>query len=80
MKHDSTKYNDREIRLIGMTANHTSRPDKVLFFADPHFLLNAYAHCTHCQSPTSRPSNQNLPKSAILPPLQKEILKKYLYA
>ena len=39
MKHDSTKYNEREIRLIGMTANHTSRPDKVLFFADPHFLF-----------------------------------------
>ena len=39
MKHNRTKYNDRENRQIGMTADHTSLPDKVLFFADPHFLF-----------------------------------------
>ena len=66
MKHDSTKYNDREIRLIGMTANHTSRPDKVLFFANPHFLFFKSQPTLHTlASRTSRPTNQNLPKSAI---------------
>ena len=39
MKIDKTTYKDREKRQIGMTADHTSRPDKVLFFADPHFLF-----------------------------------------
>lgn len=39
MKIDMTTNIDREIRQIGMTADHTSRPDKVLFFADPHFLF-----------------------------------------
>lgn len=39
MKIDETTYKDRNERLIGMTANHTSQPDKVLFFADPHFLF-----------------------------------------
>ncbi|OFY18941.1 MAG: hypothetical protein A2W98_01895 [Bacteroidetes bacterium GWF2_33_38] len=39
MKIDKTTYKDRKERLIGMTADHTSRPDKVLFFADPHFLF-----------------------------------------
>jgi len=39
MKHDISTYRDRENRQIGMTADHTSRPDKVLFFADPHFLF-----------------------------------------
>jgi len=41
MKIDKTTNEDRKERLIGMTADRTSRPDKVLFFADPH--------CTHWQ-------------------------------
>ncbi len=38
MKQDRTTYKDRENRQIGMTADHTSRPDKVLFFPTAHFL------------------------------------------
>jgi hypothetical protein len=39
MKIDMTTNIDREMGQIGMTADHTSRPDKVLFFANPHFLF-----------------------------------------
>jgi len=39
MKIDKTTYKDKEENQIGLTANHPSRPDKVLFFADPHFLF-----------------------------------------
>ena len=51
MKTDNATYKDRKERPIGMTADHASRPDKVLFFADTHFLfLRADPHCTHCQA------------------------------
>jgi hypothetical protein len=51
MKIDKTTYKDRKERIIGMIADYTNRPDKVLFFADPHFLffLRADTHCTHWQ-------------------------------
>jgi len=50
MNIDKTTYKDRKERPIEMTADHTSRPDKVLFFADTHFLfLRADPHCTHWQ-------------------------------
>jgi len=39
MKIDKTTYKDRKERLIGMIADHTSLPDKVLFICDPHFLF-----------------------------------------
>jgi hypothetical protein len=39
MKHDSKTHIDGQERLIGITADHTSRPDKVLFSTDPHFLF-----------------------------------------
>ena len=45
MKIDKTTYIDKVENQIGLTADHTSRPDKVLFFADPR----ASAHCTHWQ-------------------------------
>jgi len=63
MKHDNAKYNDREIRQIGMTAEHISRPDKVLFFADPQFFKS---HCTlhTLASRTYRRTIQSFPKSA----------------
>ena len=32
-------YKDKEENQIGLTADHTNRPDKVLFFADPHFVF-----------------------------------------
>jgi len=43
MKIDMTTYTDKE-NQIGLTADHTSRPDKVLFFADPHFLFKTNPH------------------------------------
>jgi hypothetical protein len=51
MKIDKTTYKDRKERQIAMTADHTSRPDKVLFFATHIFcFLRADPHCTHCQA------------------------------
>ena len=67
MKIDKTTYKDKEENQIGMTANYTSRPDKVLLFADPHFLFFKSQLTLHTlASRTSRPTNQDLPKSAIL--------------
>ena len=68
MKIDKTTYKDRKERLIGMIADHTSLPDKVLFFADPHFLFFKSRPTLHTlASRTSRHTYQNLPKIAILP-------------
>ena len=39
MKIDKTTYKDREKRQNGMTAYYSSRPDKILFFAEPYFLF-----------------------------------------
>ena len=39
MKIDKTTYKDKEEIQIGMTADHTSRPDKVLFFCQPAFFV-----------------------------------------
>ena len=44
MKIDKTTYKDKGENQIGMTADHTNRPDKVLFFADPHFLFFKSRH------------------------------------
>ena len=41
MKIEKKTYKDRKERPNGMTADHTSRPDKVLFFADTHFLFKS---------------------------------------
>ena len=69
MKIDKTTYKDRKERQIGMTADHTSQPDKVLFFADPHFLFKSQPTLHTLASRTNRHTDQNLPKSAILPTL-----------
>ena len=67
MKLDSKTYFDKKKELIEMTADHTIRPNKVLFFADTHFLFFKCSHTLHTlSSPTSQLSNQSLPKSAIL--------------
>jgi len=67
MKKDKTTYKDRKVRLNGLTADHTSRLDKVLFFADPHFLFFKSRPTLHTlASRTCRPTDQNLPMSAIL--------------
>lgn len=60
MKIDKATYKDKEKRKIGMAADHTSRRDKVLFFADTHYTW---------ASRISRHTDQNLLKSAILPTL-----------
>jgi len=65
MKHDSKTHIDKQEIQIGMTANHTNRPDKILFFADPHFLfLKSHLTLHTLASRTCRPTNQSLPKSA----------------
>ena len=56
-----TTYNDRKERQIGITANHTSHADKVLFFAHPHFLFfnfTADAHLAHCLLPAYTQARQ----------------------
>ncbi|MBN1969378.1 MAG: hypothetical protein JW870_08425, partial [Candidatus Delongbacteria bacterium] len=60
---DKTKYKNRKERIIGMTADHTSQPDKVLFFADPHFLFFANPQMAHLQNRTSQLINPVLQKS-----------------
>lgn len=55
MKIDKATYEDREERQNGMTAEYICPPNKVLFFADPHFLFFK-----------SRFTNHKLPLSAIL--------------
>jgi len=64
MKLDKKSYRNRKEKQIGITAYHTSRPNKVLFFADTFFLFCQSTLHT-LASPTSQPSNQSLPKSAI---------------
>lgn len=59
MKIDKTTYKDKEENQIGMTADHSRRPDKVLFFADPLFcFLRADLHCTHWQATLTRPQTK----------------------
>ena len=68
MKIDKTTYKDKEENQIGLAADHTSRPNKGLFLADPHFLFYRSRHTLHTlASRTSRHTDQNLPKSAIQP-------------
>ncbi|TRZ66617.1 hypothetical protein D4R20_00295 [bacterium] len=50
MKLDRNIETDRQKMKDYLPTGHTSRPDKVLFFANPHFLFfNFFAnpHCTH---------------------------------
>jgi hypothetical protein len=59
MKIDKTTYKDRKERLNGMTADHTRRPHKVLFFADPHFLfLSPCTQMAHCLLPDTQVSQR----------------------
>lgn len=62
MKIDKTTYKDIEENQNGMTADHTSRPDKVLFFADPHFLFFASPQMAHLQNRTSPTLSPNFAK------------------
>lgn len=56
-----TIYIDREMRQIGMTADHTSQPDKVLFFTDTHFLFFK-SHHTNGTLPFARHTSQRFAK------------------
>jgi hypothetical protein len=50
MKIDKTTYKDNEENQIGLTSDHTSQPDKVLFFFDHIYcFLRATPLCTHWQ-------------------------------
>lgn len=71
MKIDKTTYKERKETQIGMTADYTSRPDKVLFFADTQFLFFKNRPTLHTlSSRTFRHTNQSLPKSTTLLTLQ----------
>jgi hypothetical protein len=70
MKLDIDNYNDSQNRLIGMTIDHTSRPDKVLFFADSHFwfLITFSTHIAYicfCML-TYKPTRRQEQNSAIV--------------
>jgi hypothetical protein len=61
MKIDKTTYKDKKERQFGMTADHTSQPDKVLFFAVPHFLFFKSRH-TNGTLPFARHTSQRFAK------------------
>ena len=61
MKIDKTTNRDKEENPIGMTADHTNRPDKVLFFADTHFLFFKSRH-TNGTLPFARHTSQRFAK------------------
>ncbi len=61
MKIDKTTYNDNEENQIEMIVDHTCRPDKVLFFADTHFLFFKSRH-TNGTLPFARHTSQRFVK------------------
>ena len=64
MKIDKTTYKDKEENQIGMTADHTGRPDKVIFFAYPHFLfLQSDPQMAHCLLPDTQANASQKSKS-----------------
>jgi len=70
MTTDEQTMTDRRINTTERTGRHSSQPKEVLFFANRHFLFFKSRPTLHTlASRTSRHSNQNLPKSAILPVL-----------
>jgi len=81
MKIEKTTYIDRKERKIGMTADHTNLPDKVLFFVDPHFLfLKSTTQMAHCllpdtQANASQKSNSRFPHHTKRVNLQIQTLK-----
>ena len=63
MKIDETTYLDRKDNQIGLTADNTSRHDKVLFFAETHFLFFASPQMAHLQNRTIQHINPILQES-----------------
>lgn len=68
MKNDKTANIDRQLRQIVLTDDRTSRPEKVLFFADPHFLFfKSRPHLAHCLLPDTQANASQKSKSQIFP-------------
>ncbi len=64
MKINKTTYNDKEKGLIRLTADHTSRSDKVLFFADPLiFVFKPITQMAHCLLPYAQTTASQKSKS-----------------
>lgn len=64
MKIDKQANKEKVKRQNGLTTNRTSRPDKVLFFPNPHFLfLQSTAQMAHCLSPNTQANPSQKPKS-----------------
>lgn len=64
MKIDKTTYKDKEENQKGMTADHASRPNEVLFFALPHFLfLKSTTQMAHCLLPDTQATASQKSKS-----------------
>lgn len=68
MKIDKTTYKDKEENQIGMTADHTSRPDKVLFFAN--------SHCTHWQVAPADPQTKTCQRVQFYQPSKDNIMNR----
>ena len=73
MKIDMTTYNNKEENQIGMTADQASRPDKVLFFADTHFLFFPNPQTAHLQAAQAN-AQPKLAKEPFFAIAQTEIL------
>jgi hypothetical protein len=64
MKIDNRTYKDRQVRQIVMTADQSSVPEKVLFFADAYFLfLIPIAQMAHCLLPHTQANASQKSKS-----------------
>jgi hypothetical protein len=59
-------YQDNKERQTGIITDLVSQPDKVLFFAETHFLFNRRQTLHTLASRTSRPINHNFPKNVFL--------------
>jgi hypothetical protein len=62
MEYDNKTHVDGQEVLIGVTADRTSRPDKVLFFADPHILFIKSRH-TNGTLPFARHTSRRITKA-----------------
>ena len=60
MNHDRTTYKSRKEREVGMTADHPSRHDKILFFLDSHFMF--FFHHTNGTLPFAQHTSQRFAK------------------
>ena len=71
--------------LSRQESRHSSRFNVFYFFATAHFLKQLPTHIAHpdfigTKAPQANATTKALSKSAILPNLEKETIKRYLYA